>query len=316
MHIELRGITKRYPGHTAVDGLDLDIAEGETLALIGGSGSGKTTTLRMINLLIEPDSGSIRIGGQEIRTLDPPALRRRTGYVIQQTGLFPHLTVQDNIATVPRLLGWDRPRIQARIRLLCGALRIDPGWLTRYPAQLSGGQQQRAGLARALAADPPVILLDEPFGALDPLTREEIREEFRQSEVLRGKTVVLVTHDLQEAFSMGGRIALMDQGRLLQCGPPQELLLHPSSPAVSRFFEGQAFSLYFGMLTLGDLLPWLPPASPGPETAPAAPQTPLLQALSLLARSGGQLHIGESDGSRSADFQILLHAAGQYRLTR
>ncbi|MDX2285472.1 MAG: ATP-binding cassette domain-containing protein [Bacteroidia bacterium] len=315
MNIQLRGITKRYPGHTAVETLDLDIAEGETLALIGGSGSGKTTTLRMINRLIEPDSGSIRIGGQDIRTLDPPALRRRTGYVIQQTGLFPHLTVQDNMAVVPRLLGWPPAQIQRRIHLLCEALRIDPAWLRRYPAQLSGGQQQRAGLARALAADPPVVLMDEPFGALDPLTREDIREEFRQSEVLRGKTIVLVTHDIQEAFTMGRRIALMDQGRLLQCGAPQELLFQPASPAVARFFEGQAFGLYLSRLTLGDLLPWLPALPPGPDALPAAPHTSLQQALSLLTRSGGQLRITAAS-PRTADFQTLLHAAGQYRLTR
>mgnify|MGYP002784658466 FL=1 len=236
--LELRGVTKRYAaaGPPAVDDLTLTVPAGEVCVLIGPSGCGKTTALKMVNRLIEPTSGEILIDGRSVRSRNPARLRREVGYVIQQVGLLPHLTVGANVATVPRLLGWDRDRIRARVAELLELIGLDPDeYAARYPAQLSGGQQQRVGLARALAADPPVMLMDEPFSAVDPITRERLQNDFLRLHRAVPKTVVFVSHDIDEAVKMADRVAVMRDGRLVQYAPPAELLADPADEFVADF---------------------------------------------------------------------------------
>jgi osmoprotectant transport system ATP-binding protein len=236
--IRLDSVSKRYPnGELAVTDLSLEIPSFETCILIGPSGSGKTTTLKMINRLIEPTSGRIFLDDEDVTRADPIRLRRRMGYVIQQVGLFPHETIEANIATVPRLLGWDRARVTARVTALLELVGLDPDqYRRRYPAQLSGGQRQRVGVARALAADPPVLLMDEPFGAIDPVTRARLQDEFLRLQAEVRKTVVFVTHDIEEAIKLGTRIAILDVGGVLQqYDTPAELLAHPANPMVADF---------------------------------------------------------------------------------
>jgi len=238
--IELDHVTKRFgeggDAVTAVDDLTLTVAEGEVVALVGSSGSGKTTTLRMINRLIEPTAGRITVASRDVASLAAHELRRGIGYVIQQGGLFPHRTVAENIATVPGLLGWDKRRARSRVDELIGLVGLDPAMATRYPSQLSGGQQQRVGVARALAADPPVLLMDEPFGAVDPIVRAQLQREFARLQRELGKTVVFVTHDVDEAFLLGDRVAVLGTaGRLAQLAGPAELLSAPASAFVSDF---------------------------------------------------------------------------------
>ncbi|HEX9957225.1 MAG TPA: ABC transporter ATP-binding protein [Fibrella sp.] len=231
----LTNVTKRYHGRAVVDAISLTIPMGETLVLLGTSGCGKTTTLKMLNRLIDADSGTVEINGVDVQQQEPHVLRRSIGYVIQDAGLFPHYTVADNIAVVPRLLEWDAERIRQRTQELMAMLRLPETILTRFPDQLSGGQRQRIGLARALASDPPIILMDEPFGALDPITRAAIRREFRQLDALQQKTIVLVTHDVREAFVLGDRVALMDAGQIIQLGPPDTLRDHPATAFVQEY---------------------------------------------------------------------------------
>ncbi|TDR80234.1 ABC transporter ATP-binding protein [Paludibacterium purpuratum] len=235
--IDISQVSKTFgSAGPAVDDLSLHIATGEFVVLIGASGSGKSTTLRMINRLVEPDRGSIRFAGVDIRQIKPEALRRRMGYAIQSTGLFPHWTVAQNIATVPQLLKWSKARVADRIDELLTLLHLDPdAFRGRYPHQLSGGQQQRVGVARALAADPDVLLMDEPFGALDPVTRATLQAELLRIHALSGKTVVLVTHDIDEALQLGSRIVLMNHGRIVQQGRPIDLLRHPANTFVHDF---------------------------------------------------------------------------------
>ena len=234
--IEFRGVSRAFNGKTAVKDLSLQVAEGEFCVLLGTSGSGKSTTLKMINRLVEFDSGDIRFAGESIRQLNARTLRRRMGYAIQSIGLFPHWTVQKNIATVPELLGWPRALINERITALLALLNLDAQLLKRYPHQLSGGQQQRVGVARALAADPEVLLMDEPFGALDPVTRGALQQEMLRIHRLSGRTIVLVTHDIDEALTLADRIVLMDNGGIVQQGRPVELLTRPENDFVRDFF--------------------------------------------------------------------------------
>ncbi len=235
--IRLEGVTKQYGAHVAVNDLSLDVDAGEVCVLVGPSGCGKTTTLRMINRLIEPTSGRILVAGDDIMKMNPVELRRHVGYVIQHVGLFPHQTVAENVATVPKLLGWKKPRTLERVDELMHLVGLEPElYRDRYPAQLSGGQQQRVGVARALAADPPVLLMDEPFGAIDPVTRGRLQREFLGLQSELRKTVVLVTHDIDEAVLMGDRIALLaDGGVLAQHGTPEELSTRPASAFVAGF---------------------------------------------------------------------------------
>ncbi|MCX8007294.1 MAG: ABC transporter ATP-binding protein [Coriobacteriia bacterium] len=230
-------MTKTYGDRRAVDGLDLTIPTGELTVLLGPSGAGKTTVLRCINRLVEPTSGSILVDGVDIATLDPVALRRSMGYVIQNVGLFPDMTVRENVAAVPRMLGWDRRRIAARVDEMLEMVGLDPErYGDAYPRQLSGGEAQRVGVARALAADPPILLMDEPFGAVDPLTRERLQREMRHLQAKLRKTVVFVTHDIDEAVLLADRIALMRDGRLEQHDTPEALWRRPANDFVSRFF--------------------------------------------------------------------------------
>ena len=235
--IAITNVVKRFAGHTAVDNVSVNVRKGETLVLLGTSGCGKTTTLKMINRLIEPSSGSIRVNGTDVSQQPGPDLRRRIGYVIQDGGLFPHYTIAEAIATVPKLIGWSPDQIQERIRELMVKLQLPESVLNRYPAELSGGQRQRVGLARALAVRPPVVLMDEPFGALDPYTRRHVRRELFGLNELKETTVVLVTHDVGEALELADRIALMDKGRIVQIGPPDELLNHPANEFVNDFLD-------------------------------------------------------------------------------
>ncbi|MEU6462838.1 betaine/proline/choline family ABC transporter ATP-binding protein [Streptomyces sp. NPDC046976] len=235
--IRFEQVTKRYPdGTTAVDDLSFEVAEGELVTLVGPSGCGKTTTMMMVNRLIEPTSGRISVDGEDIAAVDPVRLRRRIGYVIQQVGLFPHRTVLDNTATVPALLGWKRTKARARAAELLDLVGLDPKtYGPRYPEQLSGGQRQRVGVARALAADPPVLLMDEPFGAVDPVVREQLQDEFLRMQAAVRKTVLLVTHDIEEAVRLGDRIAVYGQGRIEQFDTPGAVLGAPATPYVASF---------------------------------------------------------------------------------
>ncbi|MGI8776570.1 MAG: ABC transporter ATP-binding protein [Acidimicrobiales bacterium] len=236
--IRLEALTKRYPnGQVAVDALDLEVTGGEVCVLVGPSGCGKTTTLKMINRLVEPTGGRIFIGDDDVTDVNPVVLRRRIGYVIQQVGLFPHLTVAANVATVPRLMGWDRQRTSRRVDELLELVGLDPAaYRDRYPHQLSGGQVQRVGVARALGVDPPVLLMDEPFGAIDPIARERLQQEFLRLQSEVQKTVVFVTHDIDEAVRLGDRIAVLRQGGVLeQYADPATLLGHPATPFVADF---------------------------------------------------------------------------------
>ncbi|MBC7461027.1 MAG: ABC transporter ATP-binding protein [Thermoleophilia bacterium] len=242
--IEFRDVSKVYPGASApsIDRLNMRIESGEICALVGPSGSGKTTAMRMVNRLHEPTSGVITIDGVDNRSVPLEELRRGIGYVIQQVGLFPHRTVLDNVGTVPQLLGWDSTRIRARSRELLDLMGLDPSTFgDRYPSQLSGGQRQRVGVARALAADPPVMLMDEPFGAIDPLVREQIQDEFLRMQRDISKTIIIVTHDLDEAMRMGDKVAVLQEGGVLaQLATPEELLAAPANEFVQRFVGGDS----------------------------------------------------------------------------
>jgi len=235
--IEIRSLHKRYRDVVAVDDVSLRVEPGELLVLLGSSGSGKTTTLKMVNRLIEPTSGQVLVDGTDTSELEPHELRRRIGYVFQKIGLFPHLTVAENVAVTPTLLGWAPARIEKRIGELRELVERDPAMRERRPSELSGGQQQRVGVARALAAEPRLMLLDEPFGALDPLTRDRLQDSFRRIRRRLGLTATFVTHDMVEALLLGDRIAVMDAGRLVQVGTPRELVRSPASAYVEQLMD-------------------------------------------------------------------------------
>ncbi|MBV8042216.1 ABC transporter ATP-binding protein [Pluralibacter sp.] len=249
--IEFHQVTKRFGGQAAVKNLDLHLREGAFSVLIGTSGSGKSTTLKLINRLEEHDSGMLRFAGEDIRQLPVLALRRRMGYAIQSIGLFPHWTVAQNIATVPQLQKWSRQKIRDRIDELMALLNLDPQLRERYPHQLSGGQQQRVGVARALAANPEVLLMDEPFGALDPVTRSALQQEMRRIHQLLGRTIVLVTHDIDEALRLADHLVLMNEGEVVQQGTPLSMLTAPKNDFVRTFF-GQS-ELGVRLLSLRDV---------------------------------------------------------------
>ncbi len=260
--IRLENLSKRFPGQkeNAVEDLTMEIPEGEIVILVGPSGCGKTTTLRLINRLIEPSSGRIFLEGQEVTRVNPDKLRRRMGYVIQQIGLFPHMTIADNIATVPKMLRWDRKRIANRVHELLDMVGMDPDlYAKRYPKELSGGQRQRVGVARAMAVDPPVILMDEPFSAIDPITRSRLQNEFLQLQTQIRKTIVFVTHDIDEAIKMGDRIAILDVGSTIaQYDAPETVLAAPANEFVEDFIGAGASLKRLNLTRLADvdLLDW------------------------------------------------------------
>jgi osmoprotectant transport system ATP-binding protein len=241
-HIRLVDVVKRFPNSQslAVDHLSLEIEEGETAVLVGPSGCGKTTTMKMINRLVEPTSGSIFVDGKDVTKQDPVELRRGIGYVIQTIGLMPHRTIAQNIGTVPELLGWEEARIKSRVKELAELLELKPELLSRYPSELSGGQRQRVGVARALAADPPVMLMDEPFGAVDPIVRARLQDQFLDIQDRLKKTIVFVTHDIDEAIKMADRIAILNVGGVLeQYDSPKEILRNPANEFVKEFLGSE-----------------------------------------------------------------------------
>ena len=257
--IELQDVTKVYRSEegevTAVDGVSMSVGEGEICILLGPSGCGKTTLLRMINRMIEPTRGTIRVNGQDIQQMDPYELRRSIGYVIQQTGLFPNMTVEQNVTVVPRLLGWDRVKIRNRYNELMDMMGLNPDeYRDRYPWELSGGQQQRIGVARALAADPPVMLMDEPFAALDPVIREHLQNELLRIQRTVRKTILFVSHQIDEAIRLGDTIAVFQSGKLMQHGTPDELLSRPANDFVSRFVGSDRHLRRLGLFRVRDLL--------------------------------------------------------------
>ena len=318
--IRLRNVTKQYGNRKAVDDLTLEVKQGETLVLLGTSGCGKTTTLKLINRLEELSAGTIEVAGADIQQQKPEELRRKIGYVIQGAGLFPHYTVQENIAVVPRLLHWEKQKTAARTLQVLELLGLPAlEFLPKYPHEMSGGQQQRVGLARALVTDPPVILMDEPFGALDPITRTSIRKEFKHLEGLLHKTVVLVTHDVQEAFEMGDRICLMDGGKMQQLGTPQELVFQPANAFVSRFLQEHLFQLQLQVLRLRQIRPYLlsVPATVHHHNAVSLPETAsVLDATQILTAAGAPKHIlllNDTAGApaQAATMADLLAAVGK-----
>ncbi|HEV3228667.1 MAG TPA: ABC transporter ATP-binding protein [Solirubrobacteraceae bacterium] len=295
------GTTKRYgeEPRPAVDHLSLAIPAGEICVLVGPSGGGKTTAIKMVNRLIDISEGDIRIDGRSVREFEPNQLRRRIGYVIQQIGLFPHLTVAGNVATVPRLLGWERQRVAERTDQLLDLVGLDPErYRRRYPNELSGGERQRVGLARALAGNPRVMLMDEPFGALDPITRVRLQDEFLRLHRELRKTVIFVTHDIDEAIKMGGRIAIIREGGVLvQYATPDELLAHPADDFVARFVGADRGLKRLALSTLADLDLDPSPAGARPNGLSAVATTTLRDALSLmLTHRGTPLVVIDGDG--------------------
>jgi osmoprotectant transport system ATP-binding protein len=302
--IKLIDVTKTYPGMetNAVDSINMDIEAGEIVVLVGPSGCGKTTTMRMINRLIEPTSGQILIGDDDVLALNEVQLRRRIGYVIQQIGLFPHLTIAANIALVPKMLKWDKRRINERVDELLALTGLEPkDFRDRYPRQLSGGQQQRIGVARALAADPPLMLMDEPFGAVDPITRERLQNEFLALQEQLKKTIVFVTHDFDEAIRMGDRIAVLRTGsHIAQFAPPEEILRAPADDFVAGFVGEAATlkSLALHRLTRDDLAPPVEAGSGLPEVALGASLRDAIDAMLETGRDVVRvMHDGQCVGS-------------------
>jgi osmoprotectant transport system ATP-binding protein len=301
--LEFRHVSKRYEGQDgpAVDDLSLTVPAGEICVLVGPSGSGKTTAMRLVNRMIEMDSGDILLDGRSIRDHSPVELRREIGYAIQQIGLFPHQTVAENLATTPRLLGWDKARIRARVSELLELVSLEPGLAKRYPAELSGGQRQRVGVARALAADPPLMLMDEPFGAIDPINRDRLQNEFLRLQGEIRKTVVFVTHDIDEAIKVGDRIAVLKEGGVLaQYDTPPELLASPADAFVEDFVGADRALKGLALMRVSAVE--LRPESelPGNPVPDVAPEDVLRDALSRMIQQ-------ETDCARvvAADGRVL-----------
>jgi osmoprotectant transport system ATP-binding protein len=292
--VEFRDVSKRYPGQLAVDGLSFSVPAGKICILVGPSGSGKTTSLKMVNRLIEPTSGAILIDGADVLREEPTTLRRRIGYVIQQVGLFPHQTIAENVGTVPRLLGWPTQRVAERTEELLTLVGLEPArFASRYPAQLSGGERQRVGVARALAAEPPVMLMDEPFGAVDPIVRDRLQNEFLRIQRDQGTTVLFVTHDIDEAIKLGDRVAVMRAGKLVQFSPPGELLAHPANDFVAEFVGSDRGLKRLGLLTVGgaDLNTTIARGGVSPNAPVLSPAMTLRDALVRMLASEAQVAV-------------------------
>ena len=298
--IEFRDVSKTYPGSEkpVVNELSFEVPEGEVCVLVGPSGCGKTTSMRMVNRLIEPSKGQILIDGEPNTSMSGTQLRRKIGYAIQQIGLFPHRTISENIGTVPGLIGWDKDRIKSRTEELLDLVGLDPSaYRDRYPAELSGGQQQRVGVARAMAADPPIMLMDEPFGAVDPITRERLQDEFLRIQDNIKKTIVFVTHDIDEAIRMGDKIAILKEGGILaQYDTPENILSAPNSEFVSSFVGSDRVLKRLSLTRVGDLK--LEPANGQAVDLPRlSDQTSLKDALSEMIGSGAERSVVVSDGN-------------------
>ncbi|MFI1561593.1 ABC transporter ATP-binding protein [Streptomyces sp. NPDC020490] len=309
--IELTDVTKIYPGQEepAVESFSMVIPAGELVCFVGPSGCGKTTTMKMVNRLIEPSGGRITMDGEDLLSLDPHDLRRRVGYVIQQIGLFPHMSIADNVGLVPRMLGWNKRRTADRVDELLNVVGLEPGrFRSRYPRQLSGGQQQRVGVARALAADPPVMLMDEPFGATDPITRERLQNEFLALQRRMRKTIIFVTHDFEEALRLGDRIAVLgERSRIVQYDTPERILAAPADDYVRSFIGGQAAIKRLGLIRAGDLD--LLPAGSGALPSVAADAT-LRDALdAIVAHRAHRIAVLDADGSVRGELDLDTLAA-------
>ena len=299
--IEFKGVSKTYPGsdRPVVNDLSFEVPEGEICVLVGPSGCGKTTSMRMVNRLIEPTEGEILIDGEPNTAMSGTQLRRKIGYAIQQIGLFPHRTIAENIATVPGLLGWEKGRIRSRVEELLELVGLDPNdYRNRYPAELSGGQQQRVGVARAMAADPPIMLMDEPFGAVDPITRERLQDEFLRIQEDIKKTIVFVTHDIDEAVKMGDKIAILKQGGFLaQYDTPENILANPNSEFVASFVGNDRILKRLSLTRVGDMQ--LEPANGNAEGLPRIDgNLTVRDALSELIGSGRSEAVVEKNGER------------------
>jgi osmoprotectant transport system ATP-binding protein len=313
--LELRHVSKRYAGQRepAIGDLSFTVPAGEVCVLVGPSGSGKTTAMRLINRMIPISGGDILLGGRSVLQRDPKELRREIGYVIQQIGLFPHQTVAENIATVPHLLGWPKDRVSARVHELLELIDLDPGEMqARYPAQLSGGQRQRVGVARALAADPPLMLMDEPFGAIDPINRTRLQDEFLGLQAKVKKTVVFVTHDIDEAIKMGDRIAILREGGVLaQYDTPREILTHPADSFVAQFVGADRGLKRLALTTLEELKLIEPNGLRADARADGARRVPLRtsvrDALSIMLSANGEpLTVVDDDGRVEGLFTLTL----------
>lgn len=313
--IKVDGISKQFGTIKAVDAISFEVQEHENMILLGTSGCGKTTTLKMINRLIEPTGGNIYINSKNILEQPPEVLRRGIGYVLQNNGLFPHYTVAENIAIVPQLLKWNKSKTENRTAELLEKLHLDKSYLNAYPKELSGGQQQRIGLARALVSDPPVLLMDEPFGALDNVTRSNIHREFKALDELKRKTIIMVTHDVQEAFELGDRICLMDKGKIVQSGTPTELLFNPVSKFVEDFLKDQRLQLEFKTVRLTDLWKLLPSLNKKIEGEPLASTLDLWTALESFKFSDEEsIGIVNQEGEQKViSFEQLMAAFYQYK---
>jgi len=312
--IEVKGISKKYGETIAVNNISFEVKAHENLILLGTSGCGKTTTLKMLNRLIEPDNGQIFINGEDVIKQNPEKLRRGVGYVMQNTGLFPHYTIEENISVVPKLLGWKKSETANRINELIEKLHLPQDSLKLFPNQLSGGQQQRVGLARALVANPSVLLMDEPFGALDNVTRNSIRKEFKDLEELKRKTIVMVTHDVQEAFELGDRICLMDKGEIMQIGTPKELLFNPANNFSAKFLEGEKLALEFKIIRIEDVWNSLPEASKV-DGIRFSPELTVWDAMEKLQSANvSELIFCSKEGvSKKVNFHDLTSAFNQFK---
>ncbi|MFH6991027.1 ABC transporter ATP-binding protein [Flavobacterium sp. FlaQc-48] len=301
--ISIEGVSKSFGSNKAVDSISFEANDKEILVLLGTSGCGKTTTLKMINRLIEPDSGNIFIDGKNIRDQQPEELRKNIGFVMQHAGLFPHYTVAQNIAIVPNLLKWDKQKTAKRTLELLEKLHLTEDLLKVFPHELSGGQQQRIGIARALIADTPVLLMDEPFGALDTITKSAIHNEFKNLDELKNKTTILVTHDIIEAFEIGHRICLMDKGKIIQIGSPAEILYHPANNFVKDFFAGNRLMLEYKIASVKLVASFLAK----PLSAKAQEQ------LTSDANIWETLQVFSADNVYNEDYEELLQAFNHYR---
>ncbi|QXU50823.1 ABC transporter ATP-binding protein [Chryseobacterium sp. D764] len=300
--ITVESVSKSFNGKKAVDAISFQANDKEILVLLGTSGCGKTTMLKMINRLIEVDSGTILIDGKNIQSQKVEEIRMGIGFVMQHSGLFPHYTIQQNIAVIPDLLKWDKKKTDGKIRELLHKLHLSEEILTRFPNELSGGQQQRVGIARVLIADSPVLLMDEPFGALDNITKSDIHTEFKSLEELKNKTIILVTHDVQEAFDLGHKICLMDKGKIIQTGTPKEMLYQPQNDFVKNFFAKNRLLLEYKVATLKDMTSLID-GHRFYEELQFSDNIGLWDALQQLS----------ADTSLSGDYENLIKAFNEYR---